>query len=92
MTILVQHQISKPEEFLSIVQSGAKFPEGFKVHAFLPATSHKSATCIWEAPDTKALENLLEPILGKTSTNTYLEVDESIAMGLPGLKEAVMHS
>ena len=90
MYVLVHHQISNPEEFLSIVQSGKKFPEGFNVHAFLPAASHKTATCIWEAPDTKALEDLLEPVLGKTSSNTYEQVDESIAMGLPALKEAVM--
>jgi hypothetical protein len=90
MYVLVHHQISQPEDFLAIVQSGKKFPEGFTVHAFLPASSHKTATCIWEAPDTKALENLLNPVLGKTSMNTYEQVDESIAMGLPRLKEAAM--
>ena len=90
MYVLVHHQISKPEEFLNIVQSGKKFPEGFNVHAFLPASSHKTATCIWEAPDTKMLENLLDPVLGKTSINTYEQVDESIAMGLPRLKEGAM--
>jgi hypothetical protein len=90
MYVLAHHQISKPEEFLAIIQSETKFPEGFKVHAFLPAVSHKTATCIWEAPDAKALENLIEPVLGKTSVNTYVEVDEGIAMGLPRLEEAVM--
>jgi len=90
MYVLVHHQISQPEDFLAIVQSGKKFPEGFTVHAFLPAASHKTATCIWEAPGIDALENLLEPALGKTSTNTYEEVDESIAMGLPKLAEPVM--
>lgn len=90
MYVLVHHQISKPEEFLAIVKSGKKFPEGFTVHAFLPASSHKTATCIWEAPGTKALENLLNPVLGKTSINTYEQVDESIAIGLPRLKETAM--
>ena len=92
MYILVHHQLTKPEEFLAIVQEGAKFPDGFTVHSFLPAKNHKTATCIWEAPDTMALENLLEPILGKTSNNTYVQVDEGIAQGLPGLKEAAMHN
>ena len=92
MHALVHHQISKPEEFLAIVQSGATFPAGFSVIAFLPATSHKTATCIWEAPDTKSLQNLLDPILGNTSSNTYIEVDEKAAMGLQGFKEAVMHN
>ena len=91
MYALVQHQISKPEEFLAIVQSGAKFPQGFEVLAFLPDVSHKAATCIWEAPDTTSLKNLLEPILNNTSVNTYQVIDESIAMGLSKLKEAEMH-
>ncbi len=90
MYAIVQHQITNPEEFLAIVQSGATFPEGFKVHAFLPSASHKSAVCIWEAPDTKALQNLLEPILGSTSVNTYDQVDESIALGLPRMEEAIL--
>jgi len=94
MYALVHHQISKPEEFLAIVQKETKFPEGFRVHAFLPATSHKTATCIWEAPDTKSLKNFLEPILGKTSVNTYVEVDENIAQGLPKskAKEPALHN
>lgn len=90
MYVLVHHQITQPEEFMAIVQAGAKFPEGFSVHAFLPAASHENATCIWEAPDISALQDLIEPILGKTSINTYEQIDENIAMGLPGLKEAVM--
>jgi len=90
MHVLVHHQINKPEEFLAIVKAGPKFPEGFSVHAFLPTVSHRNATCVWEAPDTSVLRDLLDPILGKTSNNTYEEIDESIAMGLPGLKEAVM--
>jgi hypothetical protein len=90
MYALVHHQVSKPEEFLAIVQSGATFPEGFKVIAFLPSASHSTATCIWEAPDLTALENLIEPILGATCVNTYVQVDEGIAVGLPKMEEPVM--
>ena len=90
MHALVHHQINKPEEFLAIVKSGGSFPEGFEVLAFLPDVSHKSATCIWEAPDTKALQNLLEPLLGDTSTNSYLEIDETLSMGLAPLKETAV--
>ena len=92
MYALVHHQISKPEEFLAIVQSGAKFPEGFEALAFLPDVSHKAATCIWEAPDNASLKNLLEPILGASSANTYLQIDEGLAQGLSKLKEAEMHA
>lgn len=82
MHALVHHQISKPEEFLAIVQGGAKFPDGYEVLAFLPDVTHKNATCIWETPDTESLKLLIEPILGDTCVNTYHQVDESIAMGL----------
>lgn len=92
MYALVHHQISKPEEFLGIVQAGGKFPEGFEVLAFLPEVSHKAATCIWEAPDTSSLKNLLDPILGNTSINTYQVIDERLAQGLSKLKEAEMHA
>lgn len=90
MYILVHHQINLPEEFLGIVKSDTKFPEGFKVHAFLPAASHKTATCIWEAPNVNALENLIEPILKNSSINIYEQVDEGIAVGLPRVEEEVM--
>ena len=92
MYALVDHQISNPEKFLAITQSGEKFPPGFEVLAFLPDVSHKSATCIWEAPDTASLKDLLDPILGNTSVNSYHEIDESIALGLSKLKEAEMHA
>ena len=92
MYALVHHQIGKPEEFLAIVQAGGKFPEGFEVLAFLPEVSHKAATCIWEAPDTTSLKNLLDPILGNTSINTYQVIDEGLAQGLSKLKETEMHA
>ncbi len=62
MYALVHHQMSDPERFLAITQSGATFPSGFEVLAFLPDVSHKAATCIWKAPGTTALKNLLEPV------------------------------
>lgn len=92
MYALVHHQISDPEKFLAITQSGATFPAGFEVLAFLPDAAHKTATCIWEAPDTTSLRNLLEPVLGNTAVNSYLAIDETIALGLSKLKEAELHA
>ena len=92
MYALVHHQINKPAEFMAIVEAGGKFPEGYEVLAFIPEISHKTATCVWEAPDTTSLKNFLDPILGDTASNTYLVVDEAKAMGLSKLKEAEMHA
>jgi hypothetical protein len=83
MYIVVNHQITDQEKFLAISTAGAPASEDFKLHAFLPAVSHKTATCFWEAPDTESLKQFLEPILGASSVNTYSEIDEKIAMGLP---------
>ncbi len=75
---------------MSIVQAGGQFPPGFEVLAFLPEASHNTAICVWEATDTTSLKELLEPILGSTSSNTYYEIDESQAQGLSKLKVAEM--
>lgn len=87
MFILVHHQISKPDEFLAIVQSDTKFPDGLNTLSFLPSVSHKTATCLWEAPDINSLRNFMEPVLGKVSVNDYVEIDESLAKGLPKVQQ-----
>ena len=88
MILLVQHDITNKEKFMSITTAGAPPSDTFKVIAFLPAVSQPTATCIWEAPDAASLKNFLEPILGDSSKNTYIEVDSKLAM-LPGaVKEA----
>jgi hypothetical protein len=92
MHLLVHHQISKPDEFLAIVQSGGKFPEGFEVLAFLPDVSHQNATCIWEAPDVNSLRSLVEPVLKNTCVNTYQQIDDNLAMWLAKLTAAEMHA
>jgi hypothetical protein len=86
MYVLVHHQIIDPEKFLSIVQSGAPYNPHFQVYAFLPAINRTAASCLWEATDTNSLQIFLDPILGNSSTNTYLQVDEKIAIGLPSLR------
>jgi hypothetical protein len=89
MYVVVHHEISDPEKFLSIVQAGAPDNADFKVLAFLPAVSHTKATCFWEATSVNSLQEFLEPILGGSSKNTYLQVDETIAM-LPARKESLV--
>ena len=80
MYVLVHHEISDPEKFLSIVQAGPPENPNFKVLAFLPNLPHTKATCFWEATDTHSLQTFLDPILGDASKNTYLQVDEKIAV------------
>jgi len=85
MYVLVHHQITDPEKFLSIFQTRVPDNPFFKVLAFLPAIDSNVASCLWEAIDTKPLQKFLDPILGNSSHNTYLQVDENIAVGLPKL-------
>jgi len=51
MYVLVHHEISDPEKFLSIVKVGAPDNPNFKVLAFLPSLSHTKATCFWQTND-----------------------------------------
>jgi len=80
MYVLVHHEISDPEKFLAIVKAGTPENPNFKVLAFLPSLSHTRATCFWRATDTQSLQSFLDPILGDSSQNTYIQVDEKIAV------------
>jgi hypothetical protein len=88
MYIVVHHQVTDPEKFLSIIQASVPDSPYFKAHAFLPTINRHAASYRWEDIDTTSLQKFLDPILGNSSNNTYLEADENIAIGLP--KQGVM--
>lgn len=88
MYIVVHHRISDPERFFAAAQQGlANLPQGLVVHQVSPAKGSRSATCLWEADSIEAVQNFLEPAVGEVSENTYYEVDEPNAIGLPRRRE-----
>jgi hypothetical protein len=58
-------------------------PESLRRHQFLTATDLTRAVCLWEAPAVDDLRDYLDPQLEPASTQTYLQVNEERAVGLP---------
>ena len=85
MHIVVQHRITDPEKFFSIdaeeVAGGG--PPGVQGQQFFPSQDRSIAVCLWEASSTDTLRDYLDPATAGVSENTYFEVDEERAMGLP---------
>jgi hypothetical protein len=84
MYVIVQHQISDPERFFAAAQQGmADLLQGLTLYQVSPARGGRAATCLWEAGSIENLQSFLEPAVGNVAQNTYYEVDEPNAFGLP---------
>ncbi|MBV8389234.1 MAG: hypothetical protein JO080_05485 [Mucilaginibacter sp.] len=83
MHVLVNHQISNPEAFWSLVKIEPALPEGFKVHSLLAGADPTQAACIWTAPNVDSLRPLLDGMLIGLCTNTYMQINDENSFGLP---------
>ncbi len=83
MYVVVNHAITNPENFWSVLSSNPAMPEGFKVHAVLPGADSSKAVCIWQAPDLASLQQLVTSAVGLYSENSFMEVNENKSIGLP---------
>ena len=85
MNIVAQHQITDPEKFFSMnaeeVAGGG--PPGVQGRQFFPSQDGSVAVCLWEADSIDTLRDYLDPATAGVSENTYFEVNEERAMGLP---------
>ncbi len=85
MHIVVEHRITDPEKFASMdaeaVAGGG--PAGTQLRQFLPPKDGSVATCVWQADSIDNLRNYLDPATAGVTENTYIEVDEESAVGLP---------
>ena len=88
MYIVVEHVISDPDAFFGVAEKVAAAPPGYTALQFCPSTSKDRAVCLWEAKSVDALKGFLDPVIGKSSRNTYYAVDSTKAMGLPIKKAA----
>lgn len=85
MHIVVQHRIIDLDRFSSIDAAevaGGGGP-GLKLRQFLPPQDGSVATCLWQADSTDSLREYLDPATAGVTENTYIEVDEENAIGLP---------
>ena len=86
MFIVVQHNITNKDVFFGAGEAVVSdAPPGIKSLQFFSSTDHEQAVCLWEGDSPEAVRDYLEPIIGKSSQNTYYTVDSKIAMGLPVL-------
>jgi hypothetical protein len=85
MHIVVEHRIIDLDKFSSMDAAevaGGGGP-GLKLRQFLPPHDGSVATCVWEADSTDSLREYLDPATAGVTENTYIEVDEENAIGLP---------
>jgi hypothetical protein len=82
MHVLVNHAISNPEAFWSLVKTEPEIPEGFKVQSLMAGTDPSTAACIWSAPDAKSLQTMVDGMLSGLAHNTYMPIDDENSFGL----------
>ncbi len=85
MYIVVNHDISNPEDFWASAQRNLpKLPEGGvkRVINLLPNQAMDKCTCVWEADSIENLDKYLREKLGTWSKETYYQVNEAAAVGL----------
>jgi hypothetical protein len=85
MHVVVQHRITDLEKFNAMdaqeVAEGG--PMGSHLQQFLPPKDGSVATCLWQADSMDTLRGYLDPATAGVAENTYIEVDEETAVGLP---------
>lgn len=84
MYILVRHTISDPDTMWARArQSLPSLPAHLKLHHSIPTPDGKTAVCIWEAASIDTLREYLDPMLGSSAKNEYLEVVNKEGVALP---------
>lgn len=84
MLIVVNHKISDVAKFWESAKASLpNLPEGIKIHQVMPNADMNLATCLWEAPSIAIMREYLVAKVGTVSENTFMEVNEANAMGIP---------
>ena len=83
MYVMVHHQVSDPQKFMSIAQAEAgRLPQGLKLLASIPSMEGTRVTCLWEGASIDAVKGYLESKVGMVSKNEYLQADPSKVFGI----------
>jgi hypothetical protein len=83
MFIAIHHDIHDQAGFKVKVNAMAPPPPQLRRHQFLAARDLTRATCLWEAPSIEPLREYIDGSLEPASTQTYYEINEERAVGLP---------
>ena len=85
MFVVAHHKISDQTGFWnSVKQTMPNIPAGMKVHQVLPNADGSSAICLWESDSVDKVKKLVDTSVGKFSNNSFFEVAQKSAVGLPG--------
>jgi hypothetical protein len=88
MFVAIHHEIHDRELWKQKVNQMAPPPDSLRRHQFLTSTDIALAACLWEAPSIDELRDYIDPSLEPASTQTYFQVYEERAVGLPEHKLA----
>jgi hypothetical protein len=86
MYVAIVHRVKDPEAMMSRgekLSDPSQAPPGVVGHQFCPSTDMKAATCVWEADSVDAVRDFVDGTLGDSSENSYFEINEEYAQGLP---------
>jgi hypothetical protein len=85
MFIVVNHTIFHPEDFWASAQQNLpNLPEAGvqRVVNIFPNETMDKCTCVWEADSIENLDLYLRDKVGRSSRETYYQINEAAAMGL----------
>ena len=84
MHVIVHHDVKDPDYFFADVPSVAQnAPPGVHPRMFCPGRDKTTAVCLWQAESIEAVRAYLDETTGSSAVNTYFEVDDAAAIGLP---------
>lgn len=84
MFIAVEHEIHDPQAFKALGET-MSIPEDIRLHHLLPSPDGRRASCLLEAPSIDRLRAWHDEdlALSDMSTQTYFQIEEAMAIGLP---------
>ena len=82
MYIVAIHTVSDAEKFWTLAKT-TPVPPHLKLHTVFPSTDGKKGTCLWEAESLPAVKQFVEPLTNGASTNEFMVVEPTNAVGLP---------
>jgi hypothetical protein len=85
MYVIVQHRITDPVKFFSVDAREVVGSAPTEIHGrgFFPSHDRTAAICVWKATTVDAVRDYIDPVTDGVCENTYFQVLEEYALGLP---------
>ena len=86
MYVAVIHRVKDPQAMLSRGEGlgdPSNAPQGIVPRQFCPSRDLSAATCVWEADSLDTVRDYVDGTLGDSSEQSYFEINEEFAQGLP---------